>query len=42
VGQMVARGLLAAGVLAENALRRLDEDVPVSWITWPETASAVA
>jgi len=42
VGQMVARGLLATGVLAENALRRLDEDVPASWFTWPEPVPAVA
>ena len=36
VGRMVARGLLAAGILAENAVRRLDEDVPATWFTWPE------
>jgi hypothetical protein len=37
---MVARGLLATGVLAEHALRRLDEAVPASWFTWPETVPA--
>lgn len=41
VGRMVARGLLASGVLAENYLRRLDEAVPASWFTWPETVAAV-
>jgi len=40
VGRMVARGLLATGVLAGNAVRRLDEDVPVKWFTWPETVPA--
>ncbi|MFC8943415.1 rhamnogalacturonan acetylesterase, partial [Streptomyces griseoincarnatus] len=40
VGQMVARGLLATGVLAERDVRRLDEAVPASWITWPETVPA--
>ncbi len=42
VGQMVARGLLATGVLAENALRRLDGTVPAEWFTWPETIPAAA
>ena len=40
VGWMVARGLLTTGVLAGNALRRLDEAVPASWFTWPETVPA--
>jgi len=40
VARMVARGLLATGVLAEHAVRRLDEDVPASSLTWPETTPA--
>lgn len=42
VAQMVARGLLATGVLAENAVRRLDEDVPAAWFTWPEAVPVEA
>lgn len=42
VARMVARGLLASGVLAENAVRRLDGAVPASWFTWPETDPAAA
>lgn len=40
IARMVARGLLAAGVLAENQVRRLDESVPVEWFTWPEEPPA--
>lgn len=40
VARMVARGLLATGVLAENVLRRLDQNVPATWFTWPETVPA--
>ncbi|PUB29046.1 lysophospholipase L1-like esterase [Promicromonospora sp. AC04] len=40
VARMVARGLLAAGVLAEDGVRRLYETVPVEWFTWPEDPPA--
>jgi lysophospholipase L1-like esterase len=43
VARMVANGLLATGVLAEHDVRRLDENVPVEWFTWPDAlAEAVA
>jgi lysophospholipase L1-like esterase len=35
VARLVARELLRTRVLARSDLRRLDEDVPASWITWP-------
>lgn len=40
VARMVARGLLATGVLAEHEVRRLDQDVPVEWFTWPDGVTA--
>ena len=39
VARLVARGLLAAGVLAEHEVGRLDENVPVDWFAWPEVAA---
>ncbi|MGW8702328.1 rhamnogalacturonan acetylesterase [Streptomyces eurythermus] len=35
VARLVARELLRTRVLARHDVRRLDEDVPASWITWP-------
>jgi lysophospholipase L1-like esterase len=40
VARMVARGLRATGVLGEHDVRRLAENVPMEWFTWPETAPA--
>lgn len=40
IARMVARGLLAAGVLAEDQVRRLDESIPVEWFTWREESPA--
>lgn len=40
VARMVARGLLATGILAEHEVHRLDEDIPVEWFTWPEAVAA--
>lgn len=36
VARLVAAGLPAHRVLAPRDLRRLDDDLPASWITWPE------
>lgn len=36
VARTTARALLREGVLAPRDLRRLDEPVPGSWITWPQ------
>lgn len=36
VARMVARGLLEAGVLRTRDLRRLEDEVPTDWITWPQ------
>lgn len=41
VARLVARGLLAAGVLAEHEVGRLHENVPVEWFAWPEPAAQV-
>ncbi|GHF63814.1 rhamnogalacturonan acetylesterase [Streptomyces thermodiastaticus] len=38
VARLVARELLRTGVLAPGEVRRLDEEVPASWITWPDPA----
>ncbi|MFF3286740.1 rhamnogalacturonan acetylesterase [Streptomyces sp. NPDC003023] len=35
VARMVAAELLRSGVLAPRDVRRLEDDVPESWITWP-------
>lgn len=35
VARLVARELLRTRVLTRHDVRRLDEDVPASWITWP-------
>ncbi|MGW0775438.1 rhamnogalacturonan acetylesterase [Streptomyces sp. NPDC002835] len=35
VARMVAGELLRAGVLAPRDVRRLDDEIPDSWITWP-------
>jgi lysophospholipase L1-like esterase len=42
VARLVARELLRTRVLAPSDVVRLDEDVPESWITWPEASSAPA
>lgn len=42
VARLVARGLLATGVLAEHEVGRLDENVPVEWFAWPEVANLAA
>lgn len=40
VARLVARELLRTRVLGPRDLRRLDEAIPESWITWPETTAA--
>ncbi|MCG8970993.1 rhamnogalacturonan acetylesterase [Streptomyces sp. CL12-4] len=40
VARLVARELLRTRVLAHRDVRRLDEDVPASWITWPQSGTA--
>lgn len=37
VARMVAAGLLRTRVLAPHDTRRLDEEVPAQWITWPDS-----
>jgi len=39
VARLVARELLRTRVLAPREVRRLDEDVPASWITWPDATA---
>ncbi|MFI8188177.1 rhamnogalacturonan acetylesterase [Streptomyces sp. NPDC085946] len=39
VARLVARELLRTGVLGPRDVRRLDEEVPASWITWPEASA---
>ncbi|MEW2609442.1 rhamnogalacturonan acetylesterase [Streptomyces sp. NPDC047880] len=39
VARLVARELLRTRVLGPRDVRRLDEQVPQSWITWPESAA---
>ncbi|MBC2901776.1 rhamnogalacturonan acetylesterase [Streptomyces cupreus] len=39
VARLVARELLRTRVLSPQDLRRLDEEIPQSWITWPEAAA---
>ncbi|GGZ33741.1 rhamnogalacturonan acetylesterase [Streptomyces poonensis] len=36
VARLVARGLLRRRVLLPRDVRRLDDEIPESWITWPE------
>lgn len=36
IARMFVEGLLSSGVLSEGYVRRLDEEVPASWFTWPE------
>ncbi|MFC6062982.1 rhamnogalacturonan acetylesterase [Streptomyces ochraceiscleroticus] len=36
VARLVAAGLRATRLLAASGTRRLDDDIPASWITWPE------
>ncbi|OAH16490.1 rhamnogalacturonan acetylesterase [Streptomyces jeddahensis] len=36
VARLVAEQLVAGGVLATRDVRRLDDEIPESWITWPE------
>ncbi|MFC7309492.1 rhamnogalacturonan acetylesterase [Streptomyces monticola] len=38
VARLVAAALLHHGVLASRDVRRLDDEIPESWITWPEGA----
>ena len=40
VARLVARELLRTRVLAPRDVVRLHEDIPESWITWPEASSA--
>ncbi|KPC74183.1 rhamnogalacturonan acetylesterase [Streptomyces sp. NRRL WC-3753] len=40
VARLVARELLHGRVLAHRDVRRLDEEIPESWIGWPEPATA--
>ncbi|MET7295213.1 rhamnogalacturonan acetylesterase [Streptomyces griseoloalbus] len=39
VARLLARELLRTRVLAPRDVRRLDEEIPQSWITWPEAAA---
>ncbi|MFJ8947813.1 rhamnogalacturonan acetylesterase [Streptomyces sp. NPDC102395] len=39
LARLVAAGLACDRVLARRDVRRLDADIPVSWITWPPSAS---
>jgi lysophospholipase L1-like esterase len=39
VARLVARELLRTRVLAPNEVRRLDETIPESWITWPKAGA---
>jgi lysophospholipase L1-like esterase len=36
VARLVAEQLVAQSVLATRDVRRLDDEIPESWITWPE------
>lgn len=40
VARLVARELVRTRVLAPRDVRRLDEEIPVSWIDWPPQPSA--
>ncbi len=40
VARLVARELLRGRVLAHRDVRRLDEEIPESWISWPAPATA--
>ncbi|WP_217162818.1 rhamnogalacturonan acetylesterase [Streptomyces sp. AC512_CC834] len=40
VARLVARELLRGRVLAHRDVRRLDEEIPESWINWPTSATA--
>ncbi|RSS87523.1 rhamnogalacturonan acetylesterase [Streptomyces sp. WAC02707] len=40
VARLVARELLRTRVLAHRDVRRLDEEIPESWIEWPAPATA--
>ncbi|WP_030263762.1 rhamnogalacturonan acetylesterase [Streptomyces violens] len=40
VARLVAAGLQATRLLAPSDMRRLDDDIPASWITWPEGEGA--
>lgn len=40
VARLVAAALLSVRVLAPRDVRRLDDEIPESWITWPEGESA--
>ncbi|MFF6814757.1 rhamnogalacturonan acetylesterase [Streptomyces sp. NPDC012403] len=39
VARLVARELLRTRVLAPRDVRRLDDEIPPSWITWPEAVA---
>ncbi|WP_053670724.1 rhamnogalacturonan acetylesterase [Streptomyces sp. NRRL B-1140] len=39
VARLVARELLRSKVLTPSEVRRLDETIPESWITWPKAAA---
>ncbi|MFF9282323.1 rhamnogalacturonan acetylesterase [Streptomyces griseosporeus] len=39
VARLVAGELLRARVLAPRDVRRLDDEIPASWITWPEATA---
>ncbi|MEU7472292.1 rhamnogalacturonan acetylesterase [Streptomyces sp. NPDC044984] len=39
VARLVARELLRTRVLAPRDVRRLDDEIPQSWITWPEAVA---
>lgn len=39
VARLVARELLRTRVLAPGEVRRLDETIPESWITWPKATA---
>ncbi|NEC88168.1 rhamnogalacturonan acetylesterase [Streptomyces sp. SID12501] len=39
VARLVAAGLVRRRVLARRDVRRLDDEIPESWITWPQAAA---
>jgi lysophospholipase L1-like esterase len=39
VARLMAQELLRTRVLAPRDVRRLDEEIPTSWITWPQAAA---
>lgn len=42
VARLVAQELLRTRVLASHDVIRLDDEIPASWITWPESPDTLA